>query len=328
MDVLVTGSKGFIGKALCKRLNSEHNIIGVDCNISSDSKIHGFRQIDLTNLEAVGKFCKNYPVDVIIHCAGIAHQKFGTIDQKTYMKVNSVATENLAKAVANCNPDAVFFFLSSISVYGENDLRIPVSEKSRCIPTNDYAKSKLNAENRLIDLWNCGIIKKLYILRLAPVYDSEWGFNLERRVLAPKKVTYIKFGSGRQKMSALARPNIVEFIQFLLNRPPKNGEIKIMNVCDAQPYEFNKIIQVFNNSGLYPIRPTITMPLPIVWVTIRIAGLLLTHKRKWLHSCYEKLASSLVFDNSKMLETGFKPRHSLHTIFDPQITQINPPRAD
>jgi hypothetical protein len=36
------------------------------------------------------------------------------------------------------------------------------------------------------------------------------------------------------------------------------------------------------------------------------------------HSCYDKLASDLVFDNGKMMGTGFRPVHSLETIFDPQ----------
>ena len=63
--------------------------------------------------------------------------------------------------------------------------------------------------------------------------------------------------------------------------------------------------------------------LDFICLASRIAGGLFSDKRKWFHSCYEKLASSLVFDNEKMLKRGFKPRHSLETIFPPQITQIS-----
>jgi hypothetical protein len=59
------------------------------------------------------------------------------------------------------------------------------------------------------------------------------------------------------------------------------------------------------------------MPLPFVWLTTHLAGILFAKKRKWFHSCYEKLASNLVFDNKKMLNTGFVNRHSLQTIFSP-----------
>ena len=98
--------------------------------------------------------------------------------------------------------------------------------------------------------------------------------------------------------------------------------LRIFNVCDAEPYEFNKIIRVFKKSGIQPNRPVISVPLSIVWVVTRIAGALLPNKRKWVHSCYDKLASDLVFDNGRMMGTGFRPAHSLETIFDPQITPM------
>jgi len=103
----------------------------------------------------------------------------------------------------------------------------------------------------------------------------------------------------------------------------KLTQIKIFNVCDAEPYEFNKIIQVFKNSGIHANRPVIPIPLPFVWLLTRLAGLLLPKKKQWLHSGYEKLTQDLVFDNTRMLNTGFTPKHTLETIFNPQITQIN-----
>jgi hypothetical protein len=38
-------------------------------------------------------------------------------------------------------------------------------------------------------------------------------------------------------------------------------------------------------------------------------------KRSWIYSCYDKVAKDLVFDNTKMLETGFKPEKNLEDIF-------------
>jgi nucleoside-diphosphate-sugar epimerase len=282
------------------------------------------------------------------------------------MRVNSEATENIAKAAAKSNSDVRFVFLSSVSVYGEGPQMISrkgakaqkrknssnegISEGGECRPSSDYAVSKLDAERRLIDLFNEGIINNLVILRLAPVYDFDWSFNLDRRVLAPMGMAYIRFGSGFQRMSALARPNLVDFIEFLIQTPEEYAslsqvnsrgrglrpgeivsefhragrltQIKIFNVCDAESYEFNTIIRVFKKSGIRPNRSVISVPLSFVWFATRIAGVLLPNKKNWLHSGYDKLASDLVFGNEKMLGTGFKPRHSLETIFHPQITQI------
>ena len=102
----------------------------------------------------------------------------------------------------------------------------------------------------------------------------------------------------------------------------KGRSLQIFNVCDAEPYEFNRIIGVFKKSGIHPNRPVISVPLSVVWTATRIAGVFFSSKREWIHSCYDKLASDLVFDNGRMMGTGFKPAHSLETIFCPQITRI------
>ena len=134
--------------------------------------------------------------------------------------------------------------------------------------------SKLDAEKRLFALADEGIIRNLVILRLAPVYDRDWSLNLDRRVFAPKKLVYLRFGSGSQKMSALARPNLVDFIEFLVHRLTQintdenniknnltrqntlcNQRNLRINVCDAEAYEFNTIIQVFKKSGIRLDRP-------------------------------------------------------------------------
>jgi hypothetical protein len=90
-----------------------------------------------------------------------------------------------------------------------------------------------------------------------------------------------------------------------------------LNVCDTEPYEFNTIIRVFKESGIHPSKPVIPVPLFVVFGATRIASIFFPDKNKkeWIYSCYNKLASDLVFDNRKMLETGFRPIHTLETIF-------------
>ena len=399
MNVMVTGAAGFIGSALCRRLSAGNKLIGVDCNAEfGDPKHFITKQVDLTDTCGVERIFNRYPQDVVIHCAGIAHQKIGAVDSPTYMRVNSEATESLAKSASRANPDVSFIFLSSVSVYGEGPQTVsrkgaPVpspgatgqakaqrgeeypqikrtkprndvgfDEDSECKPSSDYASSKLDAESRLNALFDTGIIHSLTILRLAPVYDRDWSFNLDRRIFAPGKLAYLRFGSGMQRMSALARPNLVDFIEFLIHTPEEcaplsqvnstgqgfrrfsqnkkdvsckgaktlRGEeypqVSVdennlsnrcnlrMNVCDAEPYDFNRIIEVFRNSGIRPRRPVISVPLSTVWLATRVAGCFLRNKKAWVHSCYDKLASDLVFDNGRMMGTGFRARHSLETI--------------
>lgn len=367
LTILITGAGGLIGKSLVNRLASFYNVVGLDITEPAETTHHIlWEQSDLTDRDLVSTICDKYSPDVVIHCAGIAHQKIGIIDTDTYFQVNSIATETLAKAAVKSNPAVHFIFFSSVSVYGEKKvnntsriheteekpsvLRKGMTENGECRPSSDYAMSKLDAEKRLMDLFDQEMLQYLIILRLAAVYDQDWRFNLDRRVMGPSKIAYIRFGSGTQKISALARPNLTEFVLHILQSsdihrlrklkserksciqrndeieswndkylPRKNKNtpwqnLQIFNVCDADPYVFNTIIDIFKKSGIYPKRPVISVPLVLVWVATRIAAFIYADKKNWIHSCYDKVANDLLFDNSKMMKTGFKPAHTLETI--------------
>ena len=126
MKILVTGANGFIGSTLCDRLLVNNIIIGVDIaakSLNISAKII-WEEADISDFNLVAAICERHSPDVVIHCAGIAHQKIGVVDSNVYMRVNSEATENLAKVAAQYNPVVQFIFLSSVSVYGEGRERI------------------------------------------------------------------------------------------------------------------------------------------------------------------------------------------------------------
>jgi nucleoside-diphosphate-sugar epimerase len=91
MNVLVTGANGFIGRALCSRLASNNKVIGVDIAgvIPGEALNIAWEEADLPDRASVVAICEKYVPDVIIHCAGIAHQKIGAVDSATHMRVNS-----------------------------------------------------------------------------------------------------------------------------------------------------------------------------------------------------------------------------------------------
>jgi len=313
--ILVTGACGFIGKAISVSPVSTDKMILLAnksvCNNDQENVI--FVNADIEDGNALKKICEKHKPDVVIHCAGIAHQKIGTIDQEEYFRINSFASEKLAMAAAAANPDVYFIFLSSISVYGEKKAEEPVSEEDQCTPSSDYAQSKLDAESRLVALYRSGKLKKLDILRLAPVYDQGWTLNLDKRVFVPKKIAYVKFGCGTQKMSAVSRQNVVDFVHHRIKQQTGSDSLfcRVLNVCDEKPYAFSEIINVFKDSRHHGDKLVIRVPLVVVWLVTRMVGWIFKAKKQWIYSCYDKLSCDLVFDNRKMLETGFKPKHKL-----------------
>jgi len=90
MKVLVTGATGFIGTALCSRLRLNNKVIGIyHKERPVDHAKITWEQADLIDWKSVTTICKKYSPDVVIHCAGVAHQKIGAVDSATYMRVNS-----------------------------------------------------------------------------------------------------------------------------------------------------------------------------------------------------------------------------------------------
>ncbi len=88
-NIIVTGANGFIGSALCGRLASDNNVIGVDKVSAASPENFAYEQVDLTEFNTVYAICAKYSPDVVIHCAGIAHQKIVAVDFATYLRVNS-----------------------------------------------------------------------------------------------------------------------------------------------------------------------------------------------------------------------------------------------
>lgn len=313
--LLITGASGFIGRALAASLAADFQVLGLYHRHRPDLSVQNltFVQGDLSRPDTMRRPVRDFKPDVVIHGAAIAHQSLGRLDRQSYFAVNSHATESLARIAAEAHPEVQFFFLSTISVYGEQNLALPVTEDHPCRPTGDYGLSKLDAENRLLALTGSGLLKHLAILRLAPVYDRTWSYNLDRRIFGPLKLAYIRFGSGKQQMSALARSNLVDFMTFCLREDPGRflTPSVTLNICDHQPYSFWEMIDVYRKSMVHPDRPVVPIPLFVVFGMTRILGRCFPRKKQWCHAVYDKLARSLVFDPQKMLATGFVPKHTL-----------------
>ena len=322
--ILVTGANGLLGKSIAEQLAEVHELILLDRNVSNlDCDLGHVEQGDILDDIFLNQIVSEHCPEIVIHCAGIAHQKIGSLDRNVYFDVNSNGSKKIALYASRYNANVRFIFLSSVSVYGESNLpqrlsRCPtlqkIDESTPCLPVGDYAKSKHDAEMQLFQLYKRKVLKRLDILRLAPVYDENWTLNIDRRVFLPKKIAYAKFGPATQMMSALALPNLSDFIVHIL-KFEMTDSVNFFNVCDENSYSFQEIINVFRASKSHRRLFAIPIPLSFVWIVTRIGSKFFPQNEDWWKACYSKLAYDLIYDNQRMLATGFLPNNSVHSIF-------------
>lgn len=142
MNVLITGSNGFVGRILRRSLEERGmRVSGIDVR-SGDSAVHA---VDITDLAAVTQCVNELQPDFIFHLAGISRVDYD--DPSLLYRVNVNGTLNLLIAAAQRAERPRFLLVSSSQVYGiVPEDRQPIDERNAVMPVNHYGASKAAAE--------------------------------------------------------------------------------------------------------------------------------------------------------------------------------------
>ncbi len=205
VKVLVTGEKGYIGTQLKKWFDQKETDYQVDFLPVRDEqwKMYSFEQYD-----------------IIIHAAGIAHQKVTEENKQLYHYVNCRLTGELAKKALQ-EGVSQFIFLSSMSVFGENNRRkkiIRITANTTPNPSTEYGKSKLDGESELHKLRTGPM--KIAIIRPPMVYGkgAKGNYNLLKSIAL--KLPILPIISNERSMIYI--DNLCEFI-YLTIKHQKSG---------------------------------------------------------------------------------------------------------
>lgn len=130
MNILLTGSGGFIGKNLKNWLESKYDL-------------HTPRsyELDLCNESAVKRYFTENDIDFIIHCGSIGGAR-GIEDEKRTIEANLAMVENLLKYKSDGTKVILF---GSGAMYGKtrNLHKVKESEIGEFIPLDLYGQSKV-----------------------------------------------------------------------------------------------------------------------------------------------------------------------------------------
>lgn len=135
----VTGAGGFVGRHLCDAARDAGHALQALTRTDLDLE----RASDAALAQALA------PGDVVVHCAGIAHEaaEAARRDPQLLYRFNRDLTERLYRAAAAAGA-ARFVWLSSIKVLGETSTQ-PLPVSAPLAPASPYPDSKAQGERQL-----------------------------------------------------------------------------------------------------------------------------------------------------------------------------------
>ena len=217
MNILITGSSGFIAEYLIQSLKNKNMIYGIDLKKSVNTAY----VLDVRKALKSPKLPKK--IDLIINLAAI-HREPGH-NANEYFETNIKGAENVCKLAesAKCNR---IIFTSSISPYGiENKLK---DEDTIPCPNTPYGSSKLTAEKIHISWQNRDIKNRvLTIARPGVVFGKGEGGNMTRLVKLIHKNFFFYMGNKYKRKAGIYVKELVNQILWVHDKQVKNKLPKI-----------------------------------------------------------------------------------------------------
>lgn len=242
--ILVTGSSGFIGSNLCKRLLNEVDgikVIGLDnMNDYYDVRIKEYRlnelssfnnytfiKGDLSNKELINKIFEDYKPNVVVNLAAQAGVRYSITNPDAYISSNLIGFYNILEACRNY-PVEHLVYASSSSVYGSNK-KVPYSTDDKVDnPVSLYAATKKSNElmahaySKLYNIPSTG-------LRFFTVYgpagrpDMAY-FGFTNKLINGETIKIFNYGNCKRDFTYV--DDIVEGVIRVIKGAPekKNGE--------------------------------------------------------------------------------------------------------
>lgn len=175
MKILITGGAGYIGSHTCvELLNAGYEPVVVD-NLSNSKeeslrrvqKITGksliFHKIDLLDRQALDQVFSSYPIQAVIHFAGLKAVGESVSIPLRYYQNNITGTVTLCEVMTAHGVHNIVFS-SSATVYGYPQ-SVPILEGFPLSAINPYGRTKLMIEDILRDVyvsdnaWNIAILR-------------------------------------------------------------------------------------------------------------------------------------------------------------------------
>ena len=263
MNILITGSAGFIGFHLSKKLLSQNfNVIGIDnlnnyydvslkknrLAILEKNKNYIHLNIDISNFEALIETTKNFEIDCIVHLAAQAGVRYSITNPFSYVKSNLEGFVNILEC-SRKKEIKKLLFASSSSVYGSKN-KTPFHENDNTdLSESFYAATKKSNEviahsySKLYKIQSIG-------MRFFTVYGP-WGrpdmalFQFTSKILNNEPIDL--FNSGNHLRDFTYIDDIVDGIYLILKNKKIKDNFQILNLGRGAQVKLKDFVNEIEN---------------------------------------------------------------------------------
>lgn len=297
-SVILSGTSGWLGQELLSLLNPKQVICIHRTPLVGNNPAQRL-VADLSKENAVKSLLHQFShatavPDIFIHCAGLAHQPTETKEIKEAMwRVNDLGTAN---ALEFCQRIGIkrFIYVSTIAGYDWSS-RLPAREEDELHPTTEYAKSKLNAEQRVLSS-----PMDVRVVRLATVFGKGDPANFSRLAQALRRKRFPLPGQAMARKSVIPINTAARLIlkYATMNLVPH----KVINLALPEAPCLSEICDSFSNNCNFP--PSSRIPLFVMRILAKM-GDCIGHIRKapFNSEVLRKLTTSTWVDTTRMQET-------------------------
>ena len=258
MKIVVTGSAGYVGSYLIKKLLedekfADYEIVGVDNFLVGKEENHKLigenkrlklLKGDICDKEFVKWLLKD--TEIVYHLAAISGVVQCSKMPHLAMKVNIGGTLNLLESSVT-HKIKKFIFFSSAAVYGEPE-KMPISEDFPTLPKSPYAITKLCGEN-FCEYFRHQFGLNTVILRLFNAYGPRQSLHSAYAAAIPAFITSVMnekpitiFGTGYQTRDFIYVKDVSNAALFVAMKEDSKGIYNIGTGQAVSIIELSKLI--------------------------------------------------------------------------------------
>ena len=259
--ILITGSSGFIGSNLAKRIlkdDKDTKVVGLDnMNDYYDVAIKEYRldelkkydnytfiKGDLADKELIESLFEKYRFDIVVNLAAQAGVRYSITNPDAYIQSNIIGFYNILEACRH-NPVKHLVYASSSSVYGSNK-KVPYSTNDKVDnPISLYAATKKSDElmaHAYSKLYNIPCTGLRFFTVYGPAGRPDMAyFGFTNKLVNNETIKIFNYGNCKRDFTYV--DDIVEGVVRVMKKPPlkKDGE-------DGLPIPPYAIYNIGNNN--------------------------------------------------------------------------------